>query len=863
MSRHTLLTRAGALVVALVASISPPANAAKSLPAQLGTLQTGGSLTSGSTLTYQLNLTVTSPGVLTATASLKGKKLKVNFPILTNSLTVGVTTVTSHAISIPTNFHGTAVLKVKAKFNKKNLGGKTILITISAPSTTPAAPQTTWYDVGFNSNVVVNADAVSTNGFTPSITYAWSLTDTDVRTNATFSAANVGAPKFNTLPLTSFTNSLEVTSGGVTNVSDPVDLENAYDLATNSNLVHFTSEQVDKSTYHLQVIVSDAAANLATGNVTVISTSVSPGQPSIPLGERQYFTAAPNGTNASTYSWSISAKPTGSTAVLENSKTRTPSLRPDKEGDYVLQLAVAGPVGVTNSSFVTVKGATYVGVATCASCHGTSPQVGLSDYYTPWSQTKHATMAQRGVDGLLGSDYDESCFACHTLGYNKSPAATNGNFYAVQQQLGWTLPSPLQVGNYASMPAALQNKANIQCENCHGPGSQHPGKESANLDVAVCGQCHQENAEDNQRVEQWRLGPHGADDKYLSVSLEEAANPSCTKCHSPASFVDNLKGKALTRLVAGRLTCQACHDPHNVAMFPAEAHQVRVYDTVTLDSIDPSTGNNIVLTGQGSSAICMQCHNARGNPYQLSRGNLNYLSGLPHESTATDILLGFDTVTNVVATVVTDGVTNLVSLGTVTLKNSAHSGVAKCVNCHMYKTGSNTFGDHTFSMTDRLTDEDNLAACNQCHAGVDPVTDFDHISVLVSGRPHGGDYDGNGTTDGVQTEVDSLLSILEDKLTNTVESATATNSPIRVAAYPFWAGVSTNAITKTAQRAAIWNLHMATRELSHGVHNTAYSVGLLQWTYTMLSTNTFDRRTGAVGNPFGGVTGDFQDADLR
>jgi hypothetical protein len=471
-------------------------------------------------------------------------------------------------------------------------------------------------------------------------------------------------------------------------------------------------------------------------------------------------------------------------------------------------------------------------------------------------------MAQRGVDGILGSFYNERCFACHTLGNNPAPLAVNGGFDDVQKTLGWKFPTVLRVGNYATMPTNLQNLANIQCENCHGPGSQHPGAESANLDVAVCATCHQDGDFHN-RPKQWRLGPHGADDKYLSVSLEEAANPSCTKCHSPASFVDNLKGKALTHLVAGRLTCQACHDPHNVAMFPAEAHQVRVYDTATLDSIDPSTGNNIVLTGQGASALCMYCHNARGNPYQLSRGQAYYLSSLPHESTATDILLGFDTVTNVVATVVTGGVTNLVALASVTLENSAHSGVAKCVNCHMYNAGNNTVGDHTFSMTDRLTGEDDLAACNQCHAGVDPVTDFDHISVVVSGRPHGGDYDGNGVTEGVQTEVDSLLAILEDKLTNTVESATATNSPIRVAAYPFWTGVSTNAITKTAQRAAIWNLHMATRELSHGVHNTAYTVRLLQWTYTMLSTNTFDRRTGTVGNPFAGAGGDFPNADLR
>ena len=528
--------------------------------------------------------------------------------------------------------------------------------------------------------------------------------------------------------------------------------------------------------------------------------------------------------------------PAGSAAVLENPKTRTPSLRPDLEGDYVLQLTVTGG-GQANSSFVTVHGATYKGVATCASCHGTSPQVGLSDYYTPWSQTLHATMAQRGVDGLLAPDYNESCFACHTLGYNKAPLAVNGGFDDVEKTLGWKFPTVLQVGNYAAMPTNLQNLANIQCESCHGPGSQHPGAESANLDVAVCATCHQDGDFHNH-PKQWSLGPHGADDGYLSVSIGEAPNASCSKCHSPASFVDNLKGKALTRLEAGRLTCQACHDPHNVAQFPEAAHQVRIYDTVTLD--DSVAATPPTLTGQGPSATCMFCHNARRSPPPT----YSSATTIPHESTATDVLFGLRASTNVQAIVA--GVTN--TIASVTLENSAHAGVAKCVNCHMYQAGNNTVGDHTFSMTDRLTGQDNLAACNQCHAGVDPVTDFDHLSVVASALPHGGDYDGDGVANGVQTEVTGLLTNLVNKMLSTGLTIGSGGSH-----WTSYTNRTSFPVIYAAQRNAAWNEFLIERELSAGVHNTRFTVGLLQWTYTVLSTNT-------GGNSF---QEDYPNADLR
>jgi hypothetical protein len=207
-------------------------------------------------------------------------------------------------------------------------------------------------------------------------------------------------------------------------------------------------------------------------------------------------------------------------------------------------------------------------------------------------------------------------------------------------------------------------------------------------------------------------------------------------------------------------------------------------------------------------------------------------------------LLGLRASTNVVAIV--SGVTNQVA--TVVLENSAHSGVAKCVDCHMHENAAegdpnhNLAGDHTFLVRNAETGEGNLPACNKCHAGVDDVTDLDHISVIGASLPHGGDYDGDGVVNGVQTEVENVLEHLKDKMTET-----------GITNFGRSANYSTNSFVRALQRNAVWNEWLIERDLSDGIHNTAFTVRLLQWSYTVLSTNT-------GGNAY---EVDFPNADLR
>jgi hypothetical protein len=827
------------MVVALVTLISPTTHAAKPAGAQLGTVSVGGSLTSGSQLNYQFNLTVTTnTGTLVVKATIIGKKFKANFPALTiNNPAVGVSSnLPGTSVQIPSTFTGPAVVRVTATFSKKKIGAQTVPVSITAtpPPPTSLTVTTNLYDVGFENSVTLDGSIVPTSGMTGPLTYTWSQTSG----KAVTLRANGVVPQtsFTTDALTNFVG---MSVGIFVNDVDDHGNTNALYIPPehrfgNMGGVALDNEQASAAIYGFKLLVSGGSGT-RTGLFTVACSLQTPAQPNIPLGVTAFFKGAANST-----SWSLLSAPVGSAAVLTHTNGLIAQLRPDVEGLYVIRDNVTGQT-LTNTA------ATWTGYQFCAICHGPNNNVGQRDMVTPWSQTLHSTMAQRGIDGVLGSSYNQSCLQCHTVGYNQSPAATNGNFYAVQQATGWQFPKVLTNGNFAAAPAALQNVANIQCESCHGPGSRHPGAPSISLDERVCASCHQ-NGTHHIFPGEWETSPHSG--AYEQIADSEGTNPSCARCHSPNGFVDATKrlnsGVPLRTIVAGGaatgagpLTCQACHDPHNVAQFPAEAHQLRAYDSVTLG--DPNKTNGVVnpdgsltlgtgtvtFTNMGVAAVCMSCHNERAVlPYQnagtISKPVPTYMKSLPHESPVAEVLMGV-------------GAANQ----GLPMGNSFHTYLANCTTCHMYGSSA-TVGAHTFSMTDRVTGAENLAACNQCHT--EPVTDFDFKAV------NAGDYDGDGVIDGVQTEVQGLLTILSNKFADV--GITVSDG------YPFIDAASytsvTNAYPSEAApiRRALWNRVLIVREGSFGIHNTQFTVRLLQSSYTDLSTNCISQTTHTNGNPF-------------
>ncbi len=294
--------------------------------------------------------------------------------------------------------------------------------------------------------------------------------------------------------------------------------------------------------------------------------------------------------------------------------------------------------------------------------------------------------------------------------------------------------------------------------------------------------------------EQWMVSTHNFDPAIRGQST----NRSCVQCHNSEWFVKiQIKGEAppAANLAAPAQyghTCRSCHEVEN----PTNILKLRKVGDVRL----PSYGD---VVSAGVSASCMSCHNARRvKPEEYIKTSFRGT----HEGPQSDMLSG----------------TGAITYGE-TFGSSAHTVVTDkgCVTCHqkvtpaMDERGYNQVGGHTLKMSwdggtlnNPKDDVENVAACQQCHPGLDT---FD--------RPARGDYDGDGVVKGVQTEVKGLLALLAAEL------------PLEAN------GLLPTDLTKTTleQRMANYNYSFVVLDRSYGIHNPAYAVQVLRTTYEKLT----------------------------
>jgi hypothetical protein len=500
--------------------------------------------------------------------------------------------------------------------------------------------------------------------------------------------------------------------------------------------------------------------------------------------------------------WTLTTKPSGSTAALvtsplgSNVPIAEPSdrliyqvagrqmLRPDVHGEYIVTATVtAGSSGSTTVAQTFIAG-TYVGAAACAICHNG----GLAEVMVPtWSKTEHASMFANGINGVDGTGYGSGCISCHTVGYDANSTMNDGGFSAVAKQLNWMFPSALQPGNFAALPAALQILGNIQCENCHGPGSEHANYGGALVAISVpnnsgaCSQCHDAPTH-HIKSAAWGNSMHAV------TTRDPAGNATCVGCHSGTAFATRMNGGKITDTSYHAIDCATCHEPHGLTTPSNAAHLIRSMSSVTL-----ADGTKVTTAGEGT--LCMQCHQARQNASTYVDSTAGSAHFGPHEGPQADMISG----------------TNGYTYGQ-KIPSSAHQYVVQntCVDCHMQTVASTdpaflNAGDHTFKTTYAPAGqpaENLVGACQGCHGS--EITTFDFQLF---------DYNGDGVIEGVQTEVQLLLDQLSTMLppNNSVKTSLTIDSS--------W--------TKPQLEAA-YNWLFVTNDGSRGVHNTAYTVGLLK-----------------------------------
>ena len=628
---------------------------------------------------------------------------------------------------------------------------------------------------------------------------------------------------------------------------------------------------------------------IKTYGLTGSNAQFSAGCKNVALGEPVYIDAmvnaaiAPSNIVGVTWTLATSNKPTGSLAALSPSplnnsvplyntsdrytgESSSPAFqladraffRPDVIGAYTVNATITTVGSGSTNLAVTITAGTYVGVQTCAGCHsGGVVFYGkpVPSIYPTFTNTPHASMFARGIDGLVSSHYSSSCISCHVLGYDTNSFAVNNGFDDLALLNNWKFPSVLTNGNWASMQAnypSVAGLANIQCENCHGPGNQHIYSQnvvgntnaiSVNYAAGDCAQCH-DSMSNHFKNGEWNNSLHAA----ASRTPSGVSRPQCVRCHTAPGFAGwaTAGGMALqnqypTNIIWGNsistnivtyisntnyptytvegnppnttyypITCQACHDPHDYS----HPHQLRMAYNLTLS-------DGTVVTNAGSGGFCMECHNSRNGSvtnemarYPLSQPNWAGGSAFgTHDSPQADMLEGV----------------NAITYGQV-IPSAPHANVVSntCAGCHMQVIASTDpaftlAGGHTFKMSYINTNGVKTPVtyvCNQCHGS---VTNFDIPAP---------DYVGYGYSQGIQTQVQILLNQLSMLYPPSAYQANPNN-------YVADGKVKTSLSTYTNMPAkflnAAYNFQFVQMDNSYGVHNGPFAVGLLKASIANLS----------------------------
>ncbi len=514
--------------------------------------------------------------------------------------------------------------------------------------------------------------------------------------------------------------------------------------------------------------------------------------------------------------------------------------------------AASGGYGVRHMAGVELRGRSgaWLGSRDCGriECH--------PNEYASWTTTAHASTFTRGITGQISprrGKYSEACIACHTLGYQPGPENDGFDDRALAEK--WTFPKTLSSRNWLEMPPALRERANVQCEHCHGPGWFWTGYGND-----VCGQCHDHPPQYMTYAQSKR---NKMADSYRTIVGHDPASP-CKDCHEAAAFLRSIRDHESTSKPGIELderpqgvTCSTCHNPHGSHC----PKTLRICGEVEIAGL---TFN----AGQGG--LCITCHNGEANivrgpllrpfiPGQKGNGRMGHaqteeaasqqdVDAAPH-TPQFQVLIGRS------GRFLSDPATPS------RVGNNPHMWVPDtCVGCHYSESSKMAdHGGHTFKMvpeakadaSSSCVSRPNLAPIKESKA-IDSCVRC-HGSVRTLNRSAKGDYDGDGALEGAVDEIEGLLSALKVEIDTHIRKAqmkdasdveglsfTVVSEKIVVADGNCRPLHDKNGLPMTLPadatqlKYAAFNYLLVARDRSGGLHNPEYCVRLLQNTISSL-----------------------------
>lgn len=508
---------------------------------------------------------------------------------------------------------------------------------------------------------------------------------------------------------------------------------------------------------------------------TVIAMGIS-GLDNVPINVPVRIQCKPDNleyTGPMTPTWTL-YKPADSKAAFQDPKANLTEFTPDLAGAYAVACTLPGG---GQAGGVHLYANTYLGndAENCKTCHGAKVD--------GWLKTAHATIFARNIDNKNTPDvptqYTEASAPSNTTGYYADPYGLGTfGFKDAMSKIGWKFPTWDLINaagkggpsNYDAMPAQVKALANVQCEQCHGPAEVHVRHGlpimARSMSEGTCNVCHNSgNKTSRDKGEQLKNAAHSDAD---AAAFNEPIGPTrqaCVRCHSGegyASFLKEPTNPAAWKNVKQTIVCATCHDPHDAT----NPFQLRIVGKPIQLPFE-------VTKDVGLSATCFECHNSRADPANAIK------SSFPHYSSVAEFLSNTGGVTYE-QTVSNSPHGDLVGISPISNPAAKNDPTAPkflfskvgddkgntpgpCVTCHMTPpiTDPNDpnfekVGGHSFNTVSRDGKFEYTAACQSCHQ---ELQTFNFKAKA--------DYDGNGTVEGVQTEVKGLLDVvwkaLEDK----------------------------------------------------------------------------------------------------